>query len=109
MLQFWHHVEHLLLILQSSTGVNLLGRPVPTSIVQLLVPRVELHLFYNFIVFVPMVVAMVLHMRPNGRNARRCGAPAPCPRWPDRCTATAAGRSGCPWASPCCGSSSSSP
>ncbi|CAL9442869.1 hypothetical protein SUDANB95_02269 [Actinosynnema sp. ALI-1.44] len=78
-LQFWHHVEHLLLIMQSSTGVNLLGRPVPTSIVQLLVPRVELHLFYNFIVFVPMVVAMVLHMRPNReeRAQMRCTCAVP--------------------------------
>ncbi|ACZ89632.1 hypothetical protein Aros01_07237 [Streptosporangium roseum] len=78
-IQVWHHFEHLLLLLQALTGSNLLGRPVPTSIIQLIVPRVELHLFYNAIVFLPMVVAMVLHRRPRGseRAAMRCGcAPA---------------------------------
>ncbi|MCE6996082.1 hypothetical protein LZG04_14895 [Saccharothrix sp. S26] len=67
-LQFWHHIEHLLLIIQASTSTNLLGRPVPTSVIQLLIPRVELHLFYNTVVFIPMVVAMVLHMRPSPRE-----------------------------------------
>ncbi|MEW9552921.1 hypothetical protein [Nonomuraea sp. NPDC050783] len=78
-IQFWHHIEHLLLLLQAMTGVHLAGRPVPTSIVQLLIPRVELHLFYNAVVFVPMVVAMVLHRRPRPaeRAAMRCDcAPA---------------------------------
>lgn len=62
-LQAWHHVEHLLLLVQASTGSNLLGAPAPTSILQLVVPRVELHLFYNAVVFAPMVVALVLHRR----------------------------------------------
>lgn len=64
-IQFWHHFEHLLLLVQRQTGDFLLGRPVPTSLIQLLVPRVELHLFYNGVVFVPMVVAMLLHLRPS--------------------------------------------
>jgi hypothetical protein len=67
-IQFWHHLEHLLLLVQATSGVNFFGRPVPTSIIQLVVPRVELHLFYNTIVFVPMVVAMYLHLRPNQRE-----------------------------------------
>src|SRR5262245_29490077 len=73
-IQVWHHFEHLLLLLQAMTGAYLLGRPVPTSILQLVAPRVELHLFYNAVVFVPMVVAMVLHMRPEPaeRAAMRC-------------------------------------
>ncbi|KOV86367.1 hypothetical protein ADL03_09365 [Nocardia sp. NRRL S-836] len=62
-IQVWHHFEHLLLLLQALTGHHLAGRPVPTSLVQLLVPRVELHLFYNAVVFVPMVVAVVLRRR----------------------------------------------
>lgn len=62
-LQAWHHVEHFLLLVQSSTGSFLLDAGVPTSIAQLIVPRVELHLFYNAVVFAPMVVAVVLHMR----------------------------------------------
>lgn len=64
-IQVWHHFEHLLLLLQAITGANLMGKPVPTSIAQLVFPRVELHLFYNAVVFVPMVVAMVVHLRPR--------------------------------------------
>jgi hypothetical protein len=63
-IQFWHHIEHLLLISQYMTGHNLFGRPVPTSIIQLWIPRVELHLFYNAIVFIPMVIAMYYHLFP---------------------------------------------
>ena len=37
---------------------------MPTSIGQIWIPRIELHLFYNFIVFTPMVVAMYYHMYP---------------------------------------------
>jgi hypothetical protein len=61
-IQFFHHIEHGLLQIQALTGHNFLDRPVPTSIVQLWVPRVELHLFYNTIVFIPMVIAMYYHM-----------------------------------------------
>jgi hypothetical protein len=73
-IQFWHHIEHLLLFVQAQSGVNFFGKPVPTSIIQLVVPRVELHLVYNSIVFIPMVVAMYLHLRPNEqeRAAARC-------------------------------------
>jgi hypothetical protein len=63
-IQFFHHIEHALLLIQATIGHNLLGRPVPTSLVQLLVPRVELHLFYNTIVFIPMVIAMYYHLFP---------------------------------------------
>lgn len=64
-IQVWHHFEHFLLLLQAVTGANLLGGPVPTSVAQLVFPRVELHLFYNAVVFIPMVVAMVHHSRPR--------------------------------------------
>jgi hypothetical protein len=64
-IQVWHHLEHLLLLGKAVTGSNLLGRPVPTSILQLALPRVELHLFYNAVVFIPMVVAMIRHRRPS--------------------------------------------
>jgi hypothetical protein len=78
-IQFWHHFEHLLLLLQAQTGHYLFGRSVPTSILQLVFPRVELHLFYNTIVFIPMVVAMVLHLRPDPDEAQastcRCAGP----------------------------------
>lgn len=61
-IQFWHHIEHGLLIGQAVLGHNLFGSPVPVSILQLWIPRVELHLFYNTIVFIPMFIAMYLHM-----------------------------------------------
>lgn len=63
-IQFFHHIEHALLQAQVILGSNLMGRPVPTSLVQLWVPRIELHLFYNTIVFVPMVIAMYYHLFP---------------------------------------------
>lgn len=68
-IQFFHHFEHALLQGQFLLGQNLLDRPVPTSLAQLWVPRVELHLFYNTIVFVPMVVAMYYHMFPPQEEA----------------------------------------
>ncbi|SFP09280.1 hypothetical protein SAMN05421810_101931 [Amycolatopsis arida] len=83
-IQFWHHLEHLLLLLQAVTGTYLLGFDKPTSIVQLVIPRVELHLFYNTIVFVPMVVAMVRHRRPlpAERDRIACGCAVSAPRPP---------------------------
>lgn len=63
-IQFWHHIEHALLLGQAIAGRNLFGAPVPTSLVQLVIPRVELHLFYNTVVFIPMVIAMYYHMFP---------------------------------------------
>lgn len=65
LIQMWHHVEHALLLGQVIAGATLFGADKPTSIVQLIVPRVELHLIYNALVFVPMVVAMYLHLRPT--------------------------------------------
>lgn len=85
-IQFWHHIEHALLQGQAIAGQNFFDSPVPLSVAQLWIPRVELHLLYNTIVFVPMVVAMYHHMFPNpGEAARmRCScavhprtAPAP--------------------------------
>lgn len=78
-IQVWHHLEHLLLLLQAVTAANLLGNAAPTSIAQLVIPRVELHLFYNTVVFVPMVVAMVRHLRPldHERAQMRCSCTSP--------------------------------
>ncbi|MGB2567052.1 hypothetical protein ACPFP2_01165 [Micromonospora citrea] len=70
-IQFWHHVEHLLLLAQVQMGFLLPGTTVPTSLAQLVVPRVELHLFYNSVVFLPMLIAMYLHLRPNDGELRQ--------------------------------------
>ena len=72
-IQFFHHIEHLLLQGQYLLGQNLFGRPVPTSLVQFWVPRVELHLFYNTVVFIPMVVAMYFHLFPPEETGKTPG------------------------------------
>lgn len=64
-IQFWHHFEHLILQLQAFFGKNLFDSPIPMSIVQLWIPRVELHLIYNTLVFIPMVIGMYYHIFPN--------------------------------------------
>lgn len=73
-IQVWHHFEHLLLLLQALGGWYLLDKAAPTSIIQLIAPRVELHLFYNTLVTVPMIVAMYLHTRADRADnaAARC-------------------------------------
>lgn len=84
-IQFWHHIEHGLLQAQALIGHNLFGSPVPVSIIQLWIPRVELHLFYNTIVFIPMVIGMYFHLfPPEGEEpshgcscARRLGVACP--------------------------------
>lgn len=80
-IQMWHHFEHFLLLLQVAVlHQNLFGSKVPTSIVQLVAPRVELHLFYNVIVFIPMVIAMYYHRYPPAVEGRT--APCTCARPP---------------------------
>lgn len=64
-IQFWHHIEHLLLQCQVIFKTNLFHSPVPTSILQLFYPRVELHMFYNTIVFIPMMIGMYYHLFPT--------------------------------------------
>ena len=74
-IQFWHHIEHAVLQYQAITAHYWFGSPVPISFVQALMPkfRPELHLFYNAIVFIPMVIAMYYHMfPPKGEEAAVC-------------------------------------
>lgn len=71
-IQGWHLVEHSLLQAQAIVGQNLFGSPVPTSILQQFIARPELHLLYNLAVFVPMVVAMWLHTRPDQAPINAC-------------------------------------
>ncbi len=65
-IQFWHHIEHAVLQWQALTHHYWFGSPVPIGFLQLLLPkfRAEIHLFYNAIVFIPMMVAMYYHMFP---------------------------------------------
>jgi hypothetical protein len=74
-IQFWHHIEHAVLQYQAITGHYWFGSPVPISFVQVLMPkfRPELHLFYNAVVFIPMVIAMYYHMfPPKGEYSAAC-------------------------------------
>ena len=64
-IQFWHHIEHALLQGQALFAANLFNSPVPISIAQLFIPRVELHLIYNSLVFIPMVIGMYYHLFPS--------------------------------------------
>ena len=96
-IQFWHHIEHVLLIGQATYGVNFFGAPAPISVIQmvglfagspesgfgglmfgppvrpmefmmLFVRRVEVHMIYNSLVLVPMVVAMYYHLCPSAEE-----------------------------------------
>lgn len=62
LLQTWHFGEHALLLAQVSTAKHLFGAEVPTSVVQLLIPRVELHLLYNGVVTIFLLVGAFLRM-----------------------------------------------
>jgi hypothetical protein len=81
-IQFWHHIEHALLQGQVIAGANLFGSPVPVSILQLWIPRVELHLFYNTIVFIPMMIGMYYHMFPPVGEEAHAGCACACRRTP---------------------------
>jgi hypothetical protein len=70
-IQFWHHIEHGLLQGQAIVGANLFDSPVPISIAQIWIPRVELHLIYNSAVFLPMVIAMYEHLLPPDADLAR--------------------------------------
>ncbi|HLY22016.1 MAG TPA: hypothetical protein VKT83_06065 [bacterium] len=78
-IQIWHHAEHALLLGQVLIGRNLFGARVPTSVLQLFFPRVELHLAYNAAVFIPMIIAMYLHAHPSLKD-RRLGSRCNCHR-----------------------------
>ena len=56
------------MIWQATLHHNFWGKPVPFSVLQLVFPRVELHLFYNSVVFIPMVIAMYYHMFPSSKD-----------------------------------------
>ncbi|QDU66522.1 hypothetical protein [Engelhardtia mirabilis] len=88
-IQFWHHIEHALLQGQALVGHNLFDKPVPMSIIQLWVPRVELHLFYNTVVFIPMAIGMYFHMFPPAGEVTH-GAVCSCAWKPKQKRASAA-------------------
>jgi hypothetical protein len=54
----WHLFEHALLLGQALIGTTLWGAPQPTSVLQLIVPRIELHLAYNGVVLAGILMAI---------------------------------------------------
>jgi hypothetical protein len=64
----WHLVEHSLLLGQALTGRPLFGAAQPTSVLQLVVPRVELHLVYNGLVLAAMLAALVYYVNDRRRT-----------------------------------------
>ncbi|KYC43739.1 hypothetical protein WA1_00820 [Scytonema hofmannii PCC 7110] len=68
-LQFWHHFEHALLLGQVLIHKNLFDSSVPTSVLQLWIPRLEVHLFYNTVVLIPMLIALYYHRFPPAQRA----------------------------------------
>lgn len=58
-----------MLFYQSNSHQYFFGGKVPTSVGQIRIPRIELHLIYNTLVFIPMVVAMYRHLYPPARDA----------------------------------------
>lgn len=82
--QLWHHMEHLLLIYQRQAGDFFFGRGVPTGLGQLVLDRVVLHDLYNVLVFVPMLIALYFHFRPESGEEAMCA----CARWRPRAVFT---------------------
>ena len=74
-LAVWHHVEHAVILAQAVTGQYLYGAGAPMSLLQLLLPRAELHMAYNVMVTLPLGVAAWLHLR--APRPARGGADAP--------------------------------
>lgn len=90
-IEFWHHFEQFLLITQHYAHHYMFGGSEPTSVLQMFFPRLELHLFYNTVVAIPMVVALVQHFRPNLSERVRaictCAGPTPTCSTPAEATA----------------------
>ncbi len=61
-LQTWHLFEHSILLSQAICGLY------PTvSVGQIFLPKIELHFFYNCVVFIPIMVAMYYRtIKPRG-------------------------------------------
>jgi len=57
----WHFFEHSFLLFQYWSGWHFTGTPAPTSVIQTIFPRVELHLIYNMAVMVPVLMALSVH------------------------------------------------
>lgn len=71
--QCWHFFEHWLLFAQAQTGARFFGTDAPTSVLQLIVPRADLHLVYNGVVTVVVLIALFTRGRVQGNVHRLPG------------------------------------
>lgn len=55
-LQYYHYLEHMILLLQMMRGIPFAER---ISIGGLFFPRMELHFFYNLMIIIPMMLALI--------------------------------------------------
>jgi hypothetical protein len=69
--QAWHFFEHVQIQTQYYVGWHLWGGPKPGSILEFLMPRIELHFIYNMVVFVPTIVAVALYAYPRLKARRQ--------------------------------------
>jgi hypothetical protein len=70
-IQIWHHTEHFILLMQNLIGYNLFNSAKPMSLIEIFVPRVELHFFYNAVVFIPMVIAIMYVKKQGDSNGKK--------------------------------------
>lgn len=68
--QAWHFFEHTLLQLQWLTGVYLFNQPQQTSLLQMFLPRIELHFIYTLLVVVPTLLAVYRYASQRRRSAQ---------------------------------------
>lgn len=82
-IQIWHMIEHSVLFYQAQAHHNWWHSKVPVSFLQhwwFQGTRVELHLFYNSIVTIPMLVGLFFHMYPPSRERVKNKAECTCAR-----------------------------
>lgn len=55
-LQHYHYIEHLILLSQALIGIPMIER---ISLGSFIMPRLELHFFYNLMVLIPMLLGVM--------------------------------------------------
>lgn len=68
LVQMWHFFEHALLQSQWLMKAYLYGASKPMSLLEVLMPRIELHFIYNILVVTPTLIALFYYFR---RSANR--------------------------------------
>ncbi|MBZ0284350.1 MAG: hypothetical protein K8L97_26660 [Anaerolineae bacterium] len=67
-LQGWHFFEHALLQAQWLTRIYLYNGPKPMSVLEIFLPRIELHFIYNMMVVIPTLIAVYFYIKGRAKN-----------------------------------------